>query len=126
MNAETRETPETTRTAATDKRDIAPATPGPWRFDVAYFNNESPRAMIFRAKNKPGKPMVRGAAAIGDCGEATEEAMATARLMSAAPELLCALRAMVERAEMRHPHFEKGEGETILAFARHTIKAATE
>lgn len=50
---------------------------------------------------------------------------ANGRLIAAAPELLDALEMMVERATMRYPHFESGEGFTIFNLAKAAILKAT-
>ena len=47
-----------------------------------------------------------------------EQQHATATLLATAPQMLEALHALVKQADMKYPHFEKGEGRDVLALAK--------
>lgn len=62
--------------------------------------------------------------ATDDHGPNHELAMANARLIAAAPDLLAILRVLVEHAQERYPHFESERGQTEIALALRLIAKA--
>ena len=95
----------------------APYTPGPW-----ISKREGSTICI----HGPGaKDKYIAEMAIEDsAGIIPGNQLADSRLIAAAPELLEALETMVERAGMRYPHFEQGNGAEDLATVRAAIAKA--
>lgn len=75
--------------------------PGPWTLKNIFVNNAPNRAIV--TQNYWGAPT------LADCGEATPENLANARLISKAPALVEELELLVHQAAA----FQESEGDAV-------------
>jgi uncharacterized SAM-binding protein YcdF (DUF218 family) len=96
-------------------------TPGPWQ----EWNQHGDRILKnWRVGSRGKSPgLVTPVAVIAEQDSAAEE-HANATLIAAAPELLAALKILVDHASETYPHFECERGQRDIAQARAAITKA--